>query len=452
MTTHTIRRGFDIKIAGRAEATMRNLAEPLLVGLEPREFLGMKPKVLVKEGELVETGSPLLADKTRPGLHLRSPATGKVTKISLGARRFPERVEITPAEQDQFAEMPRIDPDKLDSVSRDELVEALFDSGLWALMRQRPVGKIADRTAQPEAIYVAGLDTEPLAADPAVAIQGRGDAFQLGLDALRRLTDGPVRLTLRAGANHPPELAKARGVEIHEFAGPHPAGLVGTHIARIEPLRADEVAWYLKAQEVATIGEWLLEGRHPTHKVVAVAGSGAPERGYFRVRMGSALMTLTGGKPLTGDYRLINGTVLSGIASEPKGFLGCYAHTVTIIPEGTGRRDLLGWATPQFGRLSASRSVFGWLAPKAEYELDARMNGGPRNIVNISAWENVMPLDIHPTYLVRAIQAGDLEEALQLGLLEVTEEDVALCTYADPCKIEVGEIIRQGLDLYEKEG
>ena len=210
--------------------------------------------------------------------------------------------------------------------------------------------------------------------------------------------------------------------------------------------------WYLKAQEAAAIGEWVATGHWPTHKVVALSGTGAPTREYYRVRAGSALLTLTGGKPLEGDHRLINGTVLSGIATTGKGFLGYYAQTVTVIPEGAETRDLLGWATPQFRRFSASRAVFGWLFPKSEYDLDARINGGPRNIVNIGAWENVTPLDIYPTYLVRAIQANDLEEALHLGLLEVTEEDVALCTYADPCKIEVGDIIRQGLDLYEKEG
>jgi Na+-transporting NADH:ubiquinone oxidoreductase subunit A len=393
-----------------------------------------------------------LLDKTRPGLCLRATATGKVSRINLGARRFPERIEIAPGGEDRFAEVPRIDPDRLASVARTELIEALLATGLWSLIRQRPIGKIARPDAQPKAIYVGGLDTEPLAADPAVAVRGHGEAFQLGVDALRRLTEGPVYLTLRAGADHPAELRRARGVEVHEFAGPHPAGLVGTPLAHLAPLRADEVAWYLKAQEVVAIGEWLAAGRQPTHKTVAVAGTGALQRGYFRVRIGSALMTLTGGVPLQGDYRLINGTVLSGTASDPRGFLGWYAQTLTIIPEGTGRRDLFGWATPQVGRRSASRAVLSWLAPKREYDLDARLNGGPRHIVNIGAWESMTPLDIYPTFLVRAIQAGDLEQAIQLGLLEVTEEDVALCTYADPCKIEVGEIIRQGLDLFEKEG
>ena len=452
MTTHTIRKGHDLKIKGLPAPELGQLPEPVLVGLEPREFLGAKPKLLVKEGERVRTGQPLLLDKTRDGLHFVAPATGKVSRIALGARRFPERVEITPAEADDWFDGPRVDPQQLDSVPREEIVAALRGCGLWASIRQRPLGKIADPAKPPVAIYVNGLDTEPLAADPAFAVKGRGEALQLGIDLLRRLTDGPVRLTVRAGGAVADEFRNLRGVETHEFGGPHPAGLVGTHIAAIQPLRGAEVVWYLKAQEVAALGDWLATGHLPTHKVVALSGSAAPTRQYYRVRSGAALFTLTGGKPLGGDVRLINGTVLSGMQSPPDGFLQFYSWTVTAIPEGKGRRDLFGWALPGFGRYSASRAVASWWTGKDRYEMDAQKNGGPRNIVNIGAWERMTPLDIHPTYLVRAIQAGDLEEAIALGLLEVTEEDVALCTFADPCKIEVGEIIRQGLDLYEKEG
>jgi Na+-transporting NADH:ubiquinone oxidoreductase subunit A len=452
MTIHTIRRGFDIRIAGRPDPVISELPDPVLVGVQPREIAGLRPKVLVAEGQRVRTGEPVLLDKGRPGVQLVAPATGKVTKIELGPRRFPERIEITPAERDEHFELPRIDPDKVHGAARSDLIAALQSAGLWPLVRQRPVGKVANPAVVPSAVYVNGMDTEPLAADPALAVRGLGPELQLGIDALRRLTDGPVYFTRRAGVAPPPEFDKLRGVEVHEFQGPHPAGLVGTHIARIRPLAAGQVAWYCKAQEAAAIGEWLATGHYPTRAVVAVSGTGAPNRGYFRVRRGAALLTLTGGRPLVGDYRIINGSVLSGTAVEPTEFLGYYAQTVTIIPAGTGQRELLGWATPQLSRYSPSRAVFGWLRPKPEYELDARLNGGPRHIVNIGSWESMMALDIYPTYLVRAIQAGDLEEAINLGLLEVTEEDVALCTYADPCKTEVGQIIRKGLDLYEKEG
>jgi Na+-transporting NADH:ubiquinone oxidoreductase subunit A len=348
--------------------------------------------------------------------------------------------------REDFAELPRPNGD------RDALVKAIKGSGLWPLLRQRPIGKLANAAKTPVAIFLNAMDSAPLAADPCFAVQGRKADLQAGIEVLRRLTDGAVHLTLRAGGDHQSDLRDLQGVERHEFAGPHPSGLVGTHISRIRPLKAGEVAWTLTAQDCARLGEWARTGRYPAKTVVAIGGSAAPRRQYFRVRQSAEIAALTGGAPLAGDVRIVDGTVLHGTAVAPDGFLRMGARTVTVIPEGTGQRDLFGWALPQFGKLSWHRSVFSWLTPKQEYVVDARLHGGHRPIVNIGAWEGVTPLDIHPTYLVRAIQANDVEEAVKLGLLEVTEEDVALCTFVDPCKIDVGQIVRQGLDQYEKEG
>jgi Na+-transporting NADH:ubiquinone oxidoreductase subunit A len=220
----------------------------------------------------------------------------------------------------------------------------------------------------------------------------------------------------------------------------------------LRPLRPDEIAYAVRVQDVLLLGQWLLTGQYPTHRVVAVGGTAAPSRRYFRVRQAAAAMTLTGGKPLPPEIRVISGTVLSGTQIPADGFLGYTAHTLTCIPEGRGRRDVFGWITPQMAKPSASRAVLSWLRPQPAYEVDARLHGGHRPIVNIGTWDAMTPLDIHPTFLLRAIQAGDLDEAVQLGLLEVTEEDVALCTFADPCKIDAGEVIRAGLDMYEREG
>jgi len=304
----------------------------------------------------------------------------------------------------------------------------------------------------PVAIYVNGMDSAPLAADPAFAVQGRKQDLQAGIELLRKLTPGKVYLTLRAGGDHQSELRDLQGVEIHDFRGPHPSGLVGTHIHRIRPMKLTESCWTLRLQDVARLGEWARTGRYPARTVIALAGSAAPVRKYYRVRQNAQINVLNGGKAIDGDVRIVNGTVLHGTAIGKDSFLGFRTTSVTVIPEGTGVRDLFGWALPQFGKLSASRSVFSWLVPKKEYVVDARLHGGARPIVDIGAWQRVTPLDIHPTYLVRAIQANDIEEAVKLGLLEVTEEDVALCTFVDPCKIDVGAVIRQGLDLYEKEG
>jgi Na+-transporting NADH:ubiquinone oxidoreductase subunit A len=444
---HHIKRGFDIRIAGGPDPKMLDAAEPLLVAVETADFPGVKPKPLVEEGETVRTGQPLFLDKSDRELQFCSPATGTVKQVEFGERRFLQRVVVEPGPKEEFHAGPKADA----AGGRDGLISALKQSGLWPLLRQRPIGRLVRSAREPVAVFVNGMDTEPLAADPAFATKGRKAELQAGIDLLGRLCAGPIYLTLRAAGDHQSDLRDLKGVEVHDFKGPHPAGLVGTHIQAIRPLRGDEAAWYLKAQELALLGQWARTGRYPTHRVVAVAGSRAPARHYFKVRQGAILPTLTGGKAVAGDVRAINGTVLTGRAVATAGHLGFYAHTLTLIPEGEGRRDLFGWALPQFGKHSFHRSVLSWLLPRKEYDLDAQLNGGRRAIINLGAWESVMPLDIHPTFLVRAIQAGDLEEAIKLGLLEVTEEDVALCTFVDPCKIEIGEVVRQGLDLFEKE-
>ncbi|MFO1031834.1 MAG: Na(+)-translocating NADH-quinone reductase subunit A [Planctomycetota bacterium] len=449
MTTYTIKKGFDLPLAGRPELQLVDAPEAARVAIETAEFPGIKPKALVKEGDLVQTGQPLFLDKSDRDLVWCSPVSGKVARMDFGERRFLLRLVLDNVAvgggKEQFAPMPKPEGD------RAAVIKAIKNAGLWPLLRQRPIGKMANSQKTPVAIFVNGMDTAPLAADPAFAVQGRKADLQAGVDLLKKLC-GTVHLTLRAGGDHQAELRDLKGVQVHDFQGPHPSGLVGTHISRIQPLKTGEVAWTVTVQDLARLGEWARTGRYPAKVVVALGGSAAPARKYYRTRQSSSVAALNGGQPFTGDVRVICGTVLHGNVVGQDGCLGFYTGTVTVIPEGTGQRDLFGWALPQFGKLSWHRSVFSWLAPKKEYVVDARLNGGHRPIVNLGAWEGVTPLDIHPSYLVRAIQANDVEEAVKLGLLEVTEEDLALCTFVDPCKIDVGQVIRQGLDMFEKEG
>lgn len=450
MTTYTIKKGFDLPLAGRPEPVLVDAPEPQRICLETAEFPGIKPKVLVKEGDVVKTGQPVFLDKLDRDLVWCSPTTGTVARLDFGERRFLLRLVIDSAlakgGKEEFAELARPTGD------RDAVVKAIKAAGLWPLLRQRPVGKMANSQREPVAIFVNGMDSAPLAADPCFAVQGKKAELQAGVELLRKLTQGKVYLTLRAGGDHQSDLRDLQGVEIHDFQGPHPSGLVGTHISRIRPLKTTECVWTLSVQDLARLGEWARTGRYPAKTVVALAGSAAPARKYYRVRQSGDVGSLNGGKPFAGDVRVICGTVLHGNVVGQDQCLGTATKTVTVIPEGTGQRDLFGWALPQFGKLSWHRSVFSWLTPKKEYVVDARLNGGHRPIVDIGAWEGVTALDIHPTYLMRAILANDVEEAVKLGLLEVTEEDVALCTFVDPCKIDVGQVIRQGLDMYEKEG
>ncbi len=448
MTTHKIKKGLDLPLAGSPQQVLADAAEPTHVALETFEFAGIKPKVLVKEGDRLETGQPVYLNKVDRDIVWCAPVTGTVTAIEFGPRRFLTRVVIEAAGEEQaHADLPKLPADG----AREDLVKAIKGAGLWPMFKQRPLGKMPVGDAAPVAVFVNGMDTAPLAGDPCFATQGRAAHVQAGVDVLRRLTDGSVYLSLRAAGDHQSDLRALQGVEVHEFDGPHPSGLVGTHIHEIRPLKGSEVAYTISLVDLARLGEWAQTGSYPTHTVVAVAGSEAPQAQYFRVRQGAHLSVLTGGAALTGDVRCINGDVLSGFVAEPDGYLAFGNRTLTLMQEGTDRRDMFGWAIPQLGKKLSNHAAVNFGLKRKEYTPDARLHGGHRPIVNIGSWEKVMPLDILPTFLVRAIQAKDIEEAIKLGLLEVTEEDVALCTFVDPCKIDVGEVIRQGLDMYEKE-
>ncbi|MGA0058429.1 MAG: Na(+)-translocating NADH-quinone reductase subunit A [Planctomycetota bacterium] len=443
MITHKITKGFDLRIKGAPAREFADAPEPAVVAVRPSDFPGIKPKLRVQEGDTVRTGDPLFYDKNRPDCVFVAPASGVVSRVALGPRRLLLAVEVAVDKNEQFASIPQVSA----SSSRDEIVAALLGAGLWPLVRQRPVGKIADPAARPVAVFINGMDSAPLAADPAFALEGRGEDLQAGVDLLRRLTDGSVYLSVRPGGS--PVFTGLKGVELHAFDGPHPAGLVGTHIHTIRPLKMGETVYALRAEDVARIGSWARTGRYPAKRVVAVAGEQAMARRYVRVRDGARLDALLG-KTHGAEDRVICGTVLDGKAAPGDGCLGFYATSVTVIAEGAHDRELFGWGLPQPKRLSMFRAV--WPFPgKSEVSVDARMNGGHRPPVNIGAYAAVTPLGILPSFLMRAIQANDLDEALQLGLLEVTEEDVALCTVVDPCKNDVGAVIRKGLDLYERE-
>ena len=447
MTTHKIKKGIDLPLAGRPEQVLSDAAEPAYVALETLEFAGIKPKVLVKEGDTVETGQPIFLNKVDRDITWCAPASGSIQSIEFGPRRFLTRVVIAVGDDKPHADLPKLPQ----GGGRDDVVKAMKGAGLWPTLKQRPIGKMPVGDVAPVAIFVNGMDTAPLAGDPCFATQGRAADLQAGVDVLRRLTDGKVYLSLRAAGDHQSEARGLDGVEVHDFEGPHPAGLVGTHIHEIRPLAGSETVFAISLQDLARIGEWARTGKYPTHTVVAVGGSEAPSKQYFRVRQGASLSVLTGGSALTGDVRCINGDVLHGYVTEPDGYLAFGNRTVTVMQEGADRRDMFGWAIPQMGKKLSNHAAVNFGIKRREYTPDARLHGGHRPIVNIGSWEKVMPLDILPTFLVRAIQARDIEEAVKLGLLEVTEEDVALCTFVDPCKIDVGEIVRQGLDMYEEE-
>jgi Na+-transporting NADH:ubiquinone oxidoreductase subunit A len=441
--SHRIMRGFDLPLQGAPTRVLPPCAEPELVGVTTEDHAGTRWTLLVREHETVTAGQPVLANRGYRDIVLVSPVAGRVRSVIYGERRSPVCVEIERGDGPTHAVL-------VPMSDRDGLATALQKSGLWPLLRQRPLGRMARPDRSPDAIFINGMDTEPLAADPAVLVQTADGDLPAGLEVLRRLSGGPMYLTLRAGVRHPSALASARHVEVHEFSGPHPSGLPGTHIDRIRPLREGELYWTVRAQDVARIGAWAASGRFPVHRTIAVSGPAAFAAGYRRVHEGARIGDVVG--KVARGVRVIEGTVLGGAVRAPEtAFVGVTTHTLTLLSDGAGRRVPLGWLLPRLDRFSMARASLGWLRPRRAYDADARLHGGVRAMIDFGLFAKVMPLELHLPSLIRAIEAGDLDEAVALGLLDVTEEDVALCTVVDPCKVEFGALIRRGLDLYAAE-
>jgi len=451
MSTVILRKGHDIRVAGRAERTLVDVSSPKRVALLPTEFRGIRPRLSVEVGQQVKLGTPLFTDKLHPEIRFVSPAAGTVVALTRGARRVLTEVVVELGDDEQAENLPTFEPESLSQCSRAQVLQALLQGGLWGLLKQRPFGKVPNPDETPKSIFVQGMDTEPLALDPAFALQGQEVAFQAGLDALTRLTEGPVRLCVQDRTDLAPALSGAQRVETHRFSGPHPAGNPGTHIHFLDPVRQGEVVWYLKAVEVSDIGRLLLSGRFPAERVVALAGPAVSQPSYLRTRVGAPMQVLTEGR-LTGErVRYVSGTVLNGASVGAEGFLRFGDRTVTALPEG-GEQQLLAWAKPGLDKYSVSRTFLSGFCRGAPVALDTSLHGGHRAIVDLGQYDAVMPLNLMPVPLVKSLLAGDLDEAEKLGLLELAEEDLALCTFVCPSKIDFGEILRQGLALYEKEG
>ncbi len=441
----TLRKGLDINLKGKAEAqlTVAPLASEYAVS--PLDFEGVTPKLLVKVGDKVKAGSPLFFNKYNERIIFTSPVSGTVAAVNRGEKRKVLSVTVTPDATQQYEEFAKLD---LKSASRDQIVEMLLKAGLWPMIQQRPYGIIANPDDQPKAIFISAFDSSPLAPDYNFALKGEEKNLEAGLALLKKLTTGKVHLSMRAKAEG--LFASLKNVEAHTFAGKHPVGNVGVQIHHIDPMNRGEVAWTVNIADVAVLGRLVNEGRVDMSKVVAVTGSEIEKPAYLRVIAGAKMDSLLKGNvkaQAEGDsVRVISGNVLTGVKSAMDGFLSFYAHQVTVIPEGD-KYELFGWMMPRFKKFSVSRAYFSWLCPKKEYRLDTNLNGGERPFVVTGLYEKYLPMDIYPMYLLKACLAGDIEKMENLGIYEVVEEDFALCEFVDPSKIDIQQIIRDGINL-----
>ena len=445
----TLRKGLDINLAGKPRESLAEAPLAAEYALSPLDFEGVTPKLLVKVGDKVKAGTPLFFNKYNERVLFTSPVSGTVAAINRGEKRKVLTVTVTPDAEQSYEEFGKPD---LKKASREELVELLLRSGLWPMIVQRPYGIIADPTTTPKAIFISAFDSAPLAPDYNFVLKQEQRNLQAGLDLLRRLTPGKVHLSMRAKCEG--QMSSLQGVEQHTFAGKHPVGNVGVQIHHIDPINKGDLVWTVNIQDLAIIGRLVNEGRVDMHRIIAVDGSEIEKPGYVRVIAGARVDSFVKGNVKAqkegNRIRFISGNVLTGTKTALDGFLGYYANQLTAIPEGD-KYELLGWAMPRLNKFSVSRAYFSWLCPKKEYDLNTNLNGGERPFVVTGLYERYLPMDIYPMYLLKACLAGDIDKMENLGIYEVVEEDFALCEFVDPSKIEIQQIIRDGINLMIKE-
>lgn len=444
-----IRKGLDLPISGVPEQHVTTGASIHHVAIVGDDYVGMRPAMLVQEGDRVIKGQGLFEDKKNPGVMFTAPASGTVVAIHRGERRVLQSVVIQ-IEGDEKREFARFDAADLATLSHDAVQTQLLESGLWTALRTRPYSKTPVPGTVPAAIFVTAIDTNPLSADPQPLILAERNAFDAGLTVLTRLTPGKVHVCQASGGKlggHP-----QGQVAFNEFAGPHPAGLVGTHIHFLEPVSLTKQVWHLNYQDVIAIGKLFTTGELCAERIIAIGGPQATQPRLVRTLLGADLTALLAGETKEGENRIISGSVLSGRhATGPMAWLGRFHLQVSVVLEGR-EKELFGWVLPGAEKYSVTRTTLGHFLRRKLFNFSTSTNGGERAMVPIGNYERVMPLDILPTVLLRDLLAGDTDGAQALGCLELDEEDLALCTYVCPGKYEYGPVLREVLTRIEQEG
>jgi len=444
-----IRKGLDLPIAGVPEQHVSTGAHIRHVAIVGDDYVGMRPSMRVLEGERVIKGQVLFEDKKNPGVLFTAPASGTVIAINRGERRVLQSVVIR-IEGDEQRTFSRFDEAELATLSRETVQAQLLASGLWVALRTRPFSKSPVPGTVPAAIFVTAMDTNPLSADPQPIILAQRKAFDAGLTLLSRLTPGKIHVCQACGG----KLGGHRQgqVTFNEFAGPHPAGLAGTHIHFLEPVSQTKQVWHLNYQDVIAIGKLFTTGELCAERVVAIGGPQASHPRLVRTLPGADIHELLAGETKEGENRLISGSVLSGRhAVGAQAYLGRFHLQVSVVREGR-EKELFGWVLPGADKFSVTRTTLGHFLRHRLFNFSTSTHGGERAMVPIGSYERVMPLDILPTLLLRDLLAGDSDSAQTLGCLELDEEDLALCTYVCPGKYEYGPVLREVLTRIEQEG
>ncbi|MEJ7827730.1 MAG: Na(+)-translocating NADH-quinone reductase subunit A [Segetibacter sp.] len=443
-----LKRGLNIKLAGEADKTISTLPLPETVAIKPHNFIGVTPKLLVKQGDEVQAGTPLFYDKGNEAVKFCSPVSGEVIEIIRGEKRKLLEVRILADKETTYVDFDRVNPANL---TRDAIIQAILNSGVWPFIRQRPFGIIANPREKPKSVFISAFDTNPLAPDNDFIIEQDGEDFETGLDALQKLTDGKVHLNIHADKTALKVFTGAKGVQINTFSGPHPAGNVGVQIHHIDAVNKGEVVWCVYPQDVVVIGRLFNKGRFNASRVIALTGSHVEKPKYYTTIIGGSIKNIIADGGLkNGKNRIISGNVLTGKQISGDGYLDFYDTQITVIPEGD-EPEFMGWLMPGLSKFSISRSFFSWLTPNKKYDLNTNLHGEERPFVVTGEYEKVFPMDIYPVQLLKSILVEDIELMEKLGIYEVVEEDFALCEFICTSKIESQDIIQRGLELVRKE-
>ena len=450
MADLNIKKGHNIRISGVPSDEVQIGLKPKTVAIHPTDFRTLRPKILVKEGDTVKIGSPLFHCKSQSNIFSPSPGGGIVTSIQFGPRRVVEKIIIELSETEESDCHDSFHAAEIPTLRKEQILSALLKGNLIPFIRQRPYNKVINPMDTPRDIFISGWNTAPLSVNLDVSLRRRLPQFQAGINVLKKLTSGAVHLSINENTVSN-TLLEVDGAEVHTINGPHPAGNVGIQIHHFSPLGLNDLIWTVNAQDVVRIGTFFLTGKYDPTLFVTTGGPGIKKPTHFKTRMGVQLSDLLSEKLNEGKQRIISGDVLTGKTVGKNGHLGFYDSTISVIPEG-GEREFLGMLKPGSSstRYSLTNAFTGF--GKMLFSFNTLQNGSERYMVPINAWEDVLPMDILPNALFRAIHVEDIEEMEQLGILECDEEDFALCSFACPSKIDVGKTIRHGLELMEKDG
>ena len=443
-----LKKGLDLPISGVAAQTTKKVIVPDVVAVKPTDFRGLVPKLLVREGDKVLAGTPVLADKMSQNILFASPVSGTVAEVVRGEKRKLLEVRIKADEKQEYVDF---GVKKVAEMSAEEIKAALLESGLWPALVQRPYGIVANPESKPKAIFVSAFTTAPLAANPEYALGADVEHIQTAINALGKLTDGGVHLSLNSENYSGTPFHKLENVIQHTFTGKHPAGNVGVQIHHISPIRKGETVWTVSLLMLAAIGKLFNTGKYDVRRKIAVTGPKAENPSYVEGYPGISMKDLKDYYASADNLRFVSGDVLTGTNVGAEGFLGFADNQVTILEEGN-KYELFGWAKPfRTSQFSASHTYFSWLTPNKKYDMDTNLHGGPRAFVVNDTYGKVLPMDIYPVYLLKACLANDIDKMEKYGIYEVLEEDLALCEYVCPSKIYIQQIITDGIALMLKE-